>query len=654
MKRFLFSLLVCLSSVTSLGILLLALSMVSFAQNNLPLHINSAPDTPTSAQQNWSDYDSYALTSPYMTGATVNLVWNAIDTGTKSSGCPNISSTNWSNFDTALSNYTSGGKMVNLIVMPVTEGGSNNSTPAYVFSQTWANNLANNGCAGLGSGVVLTWQKNEPVLPGNYIFVTGSGYWQETAQPWSSTNEFVGTCTTSKTSEPGFIPSKSPYTDNTCVWTYVSSSNAPPQDACFTPSNNGPGSGYPGDGVILNANGGTAGCFNVNNLPGGSAFTDLETGFPVSYETPMATAYMNFVQQVISHYQMNPNNVTNLGYIRFGLSEGGESSPITANIPWPYFRNLPNNGPLSGASIVFLSYINSMLQFQKKNNGGSAALTLLADMNAFDGIPDYADQEALYANQNNLGIGTNGLQVSDVTNIETYGCSNPSTTTNLISGDWCYNFQKYCGTTMGNGKYPICSLQPLQLSTPGNNTSDPQVVVGSLSDEYWSNGTTWANFPGLIPTAAAYGANNLEIRTCDILYTVLPASNTYPDTSNCTSTNHPAPSPYQNDYQNAFALFLNPNQPGIYSPAPGAQIQSDSSATLTWYADSGTAAYALEIGSTQGGSDYHAPINVGNVLTKTLLLSPSPTTGDPVWVRWRAVNSSGGVILQTDFHFVAP
>jgi hypothetical protein len=47
MKRFLFSLPVCLSSVTSLGILLLALSMVSFAQNNLPLHINSAPDTPT-------------------------------------------------------------------------------------------------------------------------------------------------------------------------------------------------------------------------------------------------------------------------------------------------------------------------------------------------------------------------------------------------------------------------------------------------------------------------------------------------------------------------------------------------------------------------------------------------------------------------------
>jgi hypothetical protein len=88
----------------------------------------------------------------------------------------------------------------------------------------------------------------------------------------------------------------------------------------------------------------------------------------------MATAYMNFIQQVISHYQTNPNNVANLGYIRFGLSEGGESSPITANITWPYFRNLPNNGPQSGASIVFLSYINSMSQFQKENNGGSAPL----------------------------------------------------------------------------------------------------------------------------------------------------------------------------------------------------------------------------------------------------------------------------------------
>jgi hypothetical protein len=187
-------------------------------------------------------------------------------------------------------------------------------------------------------------------------------------------------------------------------------------------------------------------------------------------------------------------------------------------------------------------------------------------MNAFDGIPDYADQEAMYAIQNNLGIGTNGLQVSDVTNIETYGCSSPSTTTNLISGDWCYNFHTYCGMTMGNGKYPICSLQPLQLSTPGNNTSDPQVVVGSLSDEYWSNGTTWANFPGLIPTAKLYGANNLEIRTCDLLYTAMFPSDGYPGSSTCTT--NAANGGYEDDYQNAFALFLNSNQPGIYSPPP--------------------------------------------------------------------------------------
>src|SRR5581483_7873886 len=158
--------------------------------------INSAPDTPLSGT-NASDYDTYALTSSLMTGATVDLHWISVDTGT-SGDCPNVS---FSSYDgtltTLLSDGHPSGKFTNFIVMPVSEGpanqGSNSFTPQYVFTQTWANNAANAGaCAGVATP---SWSAGEAVLPGNYIYVNNI-YWQETAQPWSSSAPFVGTCTT--------------------------------------------------------------------------------------------------------------------------------------------------------------------------------------------------------------------------------------------------------------------------------------------------------------------------------------------------------------------------------------------------------------------------------------------------------------------------
>jgi hypothetical protein len=626
--------------LTSSLVCLLLCSSIAFSQ--LANHINSAPDTPVSGT-NASDYDTYALPSALMTGATVDLHWNSVDTGSATSGCPSIS---FSTFDSSLSTIitdgSGSGKFINFIVMPVLEGGSNDITPAYVFTQLWANNLADGGCSGLGSGDVLVWSASEPVLPGNYIYVN-SRYWQETNQPWSSSNQFVGTCTTG-TTEPAFLSTASSYTDNNCTWTNVGT-NAPPQDVCFS-------SYYSGNF------GGNTGCYNVNDLPSGETLTNLETGFPVSYETPMKTAYKNFIQQVITHYQTSPPTGLKLGYIRFGLSEGGETVPIASQY-WPYFKNPTGEGPSSGASIVYLSYDYEMMLFENNNNqvsGSDPAIPLQADMNAWDGINDYPDQEATYATGNNIGIGTNGLQVSDVTSINAIGCTSSSTSTYPVSGDWCYNFHRYCATTMPNGNYPICSLQTLQLSTPGDNSTTAD-QVGSLSDEYWENGSTWENFPGLIPTAEQNGANNLEIYTCDILYTVMYAypTNNYPGSSNCGTNGNAANGAYETDYQNTFALFLNSSQPGIYSPVPGAAIQSDSSVTLSWHAYSGASSYAMEIGAAEGGAVYVSPVNVGTALSHTFSLGSSPpTTGDPVWVRWRALNSTGGILLQVDYHFVAP
>jgi hypothetical protein len=608
----------------------LTLSALSSAQLTT-FHINSAPDTPISGT-NVTDYDTYALPSSLMTGATISLHWNNIDSGSDSTGdCPSISFTTFDNdISTLVSDAESDGKFINFIVMPVAEGTSNSYTPEYVFTQKWANNLASSGtCTGITSP---SWSSGESVLPGNYILVN-SVYWQETATPGyaaGNANQFVGTCTTG-TTEPAFLSTVSSYTDNTCTWTNVGS-NAPPQDSCFS-------SYYTGNGVL------SPGCYNVNS----TTVTNLETGFLVSYETPMQVAWKNIIAEVISHYSAKLGS--SLGYIRFGLSEGGESVPLTSQY-WPYFKNPSGKGPSSGASIVYLSYINGMMVFQNDNQS-TPAIVMQADLNAWDQITDYPDQEALYATENSIGIGTNGLQVEDVLQIDppsgTCTSSNAS-----ISGDWCYNFQKYCSTKMPNGNYPICSLQTLQLSTPGNNnaTVSGSANTGSLSNEYWDNSGTWQDFYGLIPTAKLYGANNLEIYTCDILYTTMYtySTNNYPGTSSCTT--NAQDNDYENDYYNTFAAAL--GQPGIYSPAPGGDIQTDSSVTLTWNPYPGAASYAFEIGAAQGGNSYFGPVNVGDVLTKSVTFSSSATTKTDVWVRWRAVNSTGGVLEQADYHFVAP
>ncbi len=614
-------------------LLVLFLSVFSFAQLTT-YHINSAPDTPLSGV-NASPYDTYALPSALMTGATVDLRWNQVDSGT-SGDCPNI---NFTTFDTSLatiiSDGASTGKYINFIVMPVQEGGSNSDTPAYVFTQNWANNLAHSGtCAGVTSP---SWSAGEAVLPGNYILVN-SHYWQETAQPWSSSAPFVGTCTTGAT-EPAFNRTSPPYNDGTCTWTEVGTS-APPQDACFSTF-------YHGDSVILGDNGNNSGCFNVTNLPGTSTITNLETGFPVSYETPMKVAYKYFIQQVISHYQNSPPSGLKLGYIRFGLTEGGETVPLISG-SWPYFKNLTGEGPASGASIVFLSYDNEMMEFQNANNqtsGSNPPINMQADLNSWNNNTDYPDQEALYAVQNNIGIGTNGLQVADVTAINppTGSCTSPSAS---ISGDWCYNFHLYCSSLMPNGNYPICSLQTFLLSTPGNNTSDQGVTTGSLSAEYWNHGTAWANFPGLLPTAKLYGANNLEIYTCDILYAAMYSfpTNNYPGTSNCGSSGNPADPAYEVDYVDALTQFQ--SNIGIYSPPPGGSTTSDSTVTLDWYAYPGATSYNVQVGSTEGSQNFFHNINTHSGVTVHFTAQPS---GTDIWVRWTPNNGSA-----IDYHYITP
>jgi hypothetical protein len=215
---------------------------------------------------------------------------------------------------------------------------------------------------------------------------------------------------------------------------------------------------------------GGGGAWNVNSNV--SNASDL-SGLPVSYETPFMVAYQNFIAHVIAHY--NAPGAPKIGYIRFGLSQGGENSP-ECNQYWPkYSKN------------TYLSYVQTMTNFVHAQN---PSVTILEDLHTVGAptSPDeaYAEAEAADAVPFGFGISTNGLQQSDITN---FAAGLP------CDSDWCNLFSEYPGRTL--------SLQTLQWSDP---TGVEQ--TGSLAV--------------IVPFAQQHGANNLELYLADLALAFSP------------------------------------------------------------------------------------------------------------------------------------
>jgi len=85
----------------------------------------------------------FEYVAPHMNGISTFLVWREIDTG--STPCVEGSKDNpcnWTSYDTQLAKYVAAGLEVNLIVVGVNEGGtSNDATPPYVFTPSYASSL---------------------------------------------------------------------------------------------------------------------------------------------------------------------------------------------------------------------------------------------------------------------------------------------------------------------------------------------------------------------------------------------------------------------------------------------------------------------------------------------------------------------------------
>jgi hypothetical protein len=127
---------------------------------------------------------------PHITGVSLAVRWSDIEStnaaGTGSGGY------DFTDFDsTYIQPYLSAGATVNLIVWPATEGGDNEpgppgSTPAYVFTQAWANTAANTSNAPLQDMTVCPNYEGDSGSPYGQPNFTNGGIWNSSNPTYGS------------------------------------------------------------------------------------------------------------------------------------------------------------------------------------------------------------------------------------------------------------------------------------------------------------------------------------------------------------------------------------------------------------------------------------------------------------------------------------
>ncbi len=227
----------------------------------------------------------------------------------------------------------------------------------------------------------------------------------------------------------------------------------------------------------------------------------MQQSWPVPYETPYKTAWEAFVAAAIAHYNASAN-LGQISYLRVGRSAGGEAFPVcTENLEQ---IPSPNTYTMSGW-LQYYTDIDTFVQAQspkmqildplnQAGSGGSANTAYGADEAQI--AVSYKDASA----QTN-GIGSQGMQASDITN---YGSGGS------CSSDWCAAFDSYYQTGI-----------PLELQQAG--LSAPVAIAGTDS--------ATGDLRPLLPFAVDRHMTILELYSLDALlaydpnYCVLPAVN---------------------------------------------------------------------------------------------------------------------------------
>ena len=174
--------------------------------------------------------------------------------------------------------------------------------------------------------------------------------------------------------------------------------------------------------------------------------------YPVYYSPGYKNNYQTFIQAVLNRYATNPN----VGYIRFGTSQGGEAYPTCLD-------QLMTQGGFANIAqfdTQWESYVAEITAFEQTAlasiaaSSGGNTVQLMAALNQFGTPVQYnvTSFEAQNAVSLGFGFGSQGLQLSDISN---YKLGKP------CSSDWCSNFALYAG------QVPL-ELQSILASDPTN------------------------------------------------------------------------------------------------------------------------------------------------------------------------------------------
>jgi Abnormal spindle-like microcephaly-assoc'd, ASPM-SPD-2-Hydin len=223
--------------------------------------------------------------------------------------------------------------------------------------------------------------------------------------------------------------------------------------------------------------------------------------YPVVWETGFKYHYKKFITEVLKHYAGNPR----IGYVRFGLTGGAAIYPRCPSEQTPY---LP---PGRSFKQVILEFDKEMLSYEKSQN---PTFPVIAPMAAYQNQTVYADTEAAHGIANGFGLGTQGLQTSDITSYP------------LCQGDWCNLFAKYSSVQ----PTPIFELQPYGQSDPS----------ATCTPSCWDvNQQQTGPLPPLLSFAVEHHANTFEIYSPDLLVALDP--------------NYPGYKEYHTEYENALS-----------------------------------------------------------------------------------------------------
>jgi hypothetical protein len=224
-------------------------------------------------------------------------------------------------------------------------------------------------------------------------------------------------------------------------------------------------------------------------------------GYPVEWEPGFEDNYENFITEVLSHYQNNPN----IGYIRFGIAEGAAIYPSCDVEQTPY---LP---PGQSFMQAFLGFDQNILNYIRSQN---PPFPVIAPIEAYADGTTYAVAEAANGIANGFGLGNQGLRASDITGYP------------VCSSDWCGLFAEYSSVPFS----PLFEMQPVGLSDP-SATCTPSCVNGNQQQT--------GPLPPLLSFGVAHLVNVFEIYAIDLLLALDP--------------NYPGYSEYHAQYQAALS-----------------------------------------------------------------------------------------------------